>query len=106
NGYRQEGFGPFDRHVYKGRRLSTSRAYLRPSMRRRNLTVKTRAFVSTINFSGTHANGVTYKRNGNIHHVTAGEVILAGGAINTPQLLQLSGVGDADHLRSLGIKPV
>ncbi|HET7578835.1 MAG TPA: choline dehydrogenase, partial [Bacillales bacterium] len=106
NGYRQEGFGPFDKHVYKGRRLSTSRAYLRPSMRRKNLTVKTRAFVTGIDFNGTRANGLTYKRNGKIHHVNAGEVILSGGAINTPQLLQLSGVGDAEHLRKLGIKPV
>ncbi|TCP24938.1 choline dehydrogenase [Scopulibacillus darangshiensis] len=106
NGYRQEGFGPFDRHVYKGQRLSASRAYLRPSMRRQNLTVKTRAFVSSIDFNGTRANGVTYKRNGKIHHVNAGEVILAGGAINTPQLLQLSGVGEADYLRSLGIDPI
>ncbi|WP_138418739.1 choline dehydrogenase [Aquibacillus sediminis] len=106
NGFRQEGFGPFDKHVYKGRRFGPSRAYLHPNMGRKNLTVKTRAFVRSINFNGTRASGVTYERNGKTHHVTAGEVILAGGAINTPQLLQLSGVGDAEHLRSLGIKPV
>lgn len=105
NSYQQEGFGPFDRHIYKGRRLSASRAYLRPSMQRQNLTVKTRAFVTNIDFNGTHANGLTYRRNGKTHHVAAGEVILAGGAINTPQLLQLSGVGDADDLRTLGIEP-
>ena len=106
NGFRQEGFGPFDKNVYKGRRLSASRAYLRPVMKRQNLTVKTRAFVTSIDFDGSRANGVTYRRNGKIHHVNAGEVILSGGAINTPQLLQLSGVGDAEHLRSIGIEPV
>lgn len=106
NGFRQEGFGPFDKHVYKGRRFSPTRAYLYPAWDRQNLTVKTRAFVTSIDFTGRRANGVTYRRNGKTHHVTAGEVILAGGAINTPQLLQLSGVGDADYLRSLGIKPV
>ncbi|HEX7064737.1 MAG TPA: choline dehydrogenase [Bacillales bacterium] len=106
NSFQQEGFGPFDRHIYKGRRLSASRAYLRPAMRRENLTVKTRAFVTNIDFNGTKASGVTYRRNGKTQHVTAGEVVLAGGAINTPQLLQLSGVGDAEHLRKLGINPV
>ncbi|MCR6105402.1 choline dehydrogenase [Salipaludibacillus agaradhaerens] len=106
NGFRQEGFGPFDKHVYKGRRLSASRAYLHPAMKRQNLTVQTRAFVASIDFDGNRAKGVTYQRNGKTHQVNAGEVILAGGAINTPQLLQLSGVGDAEHLRSLGINPV
>ncbi|TAA71681.1 choline dehydrogenase [Planococcus salinarum] len=106
NGFRQEGFGPFDKHVYKGRRLSASRAYLHPAMTRQNLTVKTRAFVASIDFEGTRAKGVTYSQNGKMHQVNAGEVILSGGAINTPQLLQLSGVGDAKHLRSLGIEPV
>lgn len=106
NSYRQEGFGPFDRHIYNGRRLSASRAYLHPYKNRQNLTVKTRAFVIGIDFDGTKAKGVTYRRNGKMHQVEAGEVILAGGAINTPQLLQLSGVGDADYLRTLGIDPV
>jgi choline dehydrogenase len=106
NGYRQEGFGPFDKHVYKGRRMSASRAFLHPVMKRKNLTVKTRAFVQSIDFDGTHAKGVTYKQNGKTYQVNAGEVVLSGGAINSPQLLQLSGVGDAEHLSSLGIKPV
>ncbi|MFD1021084.1 choline dehydrogenase [Thalassobacillus hwangdonensis] len=106
NGFRQEGFGPFDKHVYKGRRMSASRAYLHPAMKRSNLTVRTRAFVKKIEFDGRKATGVAYHRNGKDHTVTAGEVILAGGAINTPQMLQLSGVGDAKHLRSLGIEPV
>lgn len=106
NGFRQEGFGPFDKHVFKGRRLSASRAYLHPAMKRQNLTVKTRAFVTAIDFDGTRAKGLTYRQNGKTHYVAAGEVILSGGAINTPQLLQLSGVGDAEHLRSVGIEPV
>src|SRR5699024_4522762 len=106
NSYQQEGFGAFDRHIYRERRLSTSRAYLRSAMRRRNLTVKTRAFVTSIDFNGTQAKGVTYRRNEKMHHVDAGEDNLAGGAFNTPQLLQLSGVGDAEHLRKLGIEPI
>src|SRR6195952_3783009 len=106
NGFRQEGFAPFDRNVHKGRRLSASRAYLRPSMRRKNLTVLTRALATGITFSGTRATGVTYSRNGRHHRVTAGEMILCGGAINSPQLLQLSGVGNADELRALGIRNV
>ncbi|MGP4072865.1 choline dehydrogenase [Piscibacillus sp. B03] len=105
NGYRQEGFAPFDKHVYKGQRYSASRAYLDPIKSRPNLTIRTRAFVTNIDIKGNKAEGVTYKRNGKMHHVQAGEVILAGGAINTPQLLQLSGVGDADHLRSVGVEP-
>lgn len=106
NGFRQEGFGPFDKHVYKGRRLSASRAFLHPVMKRKNLTVQTRAFVASIDFDGTRASGVTYKHNGKTHKVKAGDVVLSGGAINSPQLLQLSGVGDARHLRSIGIEPV
>ncbi|MBO9705306.1 MAG: choline dehydrogenase, partial [Arthrobacter sp.] len=106
NGYRQEGFAPFDRNVHKGQRLSASRAYLRPNRGRPNLTVQTRAFVTKVNFTGDTATGVTYRHNGKTHTVNAGEVILSGGAINTPQLLQLSGVGDAQHLRNFGIKSV
>ncbi|AKG03813.1 choline dehydrogenase [Salimicrobium jeotgali] len=105
NGFRQEGFGPFDKHVYNGRRMSTSRAYLRPAMRRKNLTVRTLSFVQHIDIENGKARGLTYKRNGKEHYVSAGEVILSGGAINTPQLLQLSGVGDPEHLRSVGVQP-
>ncbi len=106
NGYRQEGFGPFDRNVHKGQRLSASRAYLRPNRGRPNLRVLTRAFVTKVNFTGTAATSVSYRRNGRRHTAHAAEIILCGGAINTPQLLQLSGVGDAAHLRKLGIRPV
>ena len=106
NGYRQEGFAPFDRNVHKGRRLSASRAYVRPNRHRPNLTVRTRALVTKITFSGTRAIGVKYARGRTVSTVGAGEVILSGGAINTPQLLQLSGVGNAAHLRSVGVTPI
>jgi choline dehydrogenase len=102
NGYRQEGFAPFDRNVYRGRRWSASKAYLRPAMRRPNLDVHTRALVTKIRFDGDRAVGVDYHRGG-ARTVDAGEVILCGGAINSPQLLQLSGVGAAAELRALGV---
>ncbi len=111
NGYRQEGFAPFDRNVYKGRRLSAARAYLHPVMSRPNLTVRTRAFVTRILFDGTRATGVEYRPhstsgNATPQRVLAGEVILCGGAINSPQLLQLSGVGPAGLLGEHGIDVV
>ncbi len=109
NGYRQEGFAPFDRNIRNGRRLSASRAYLHPVLGRKNLTVKTRAFVTKVLFEGTRAVGVEYttgKGGDESHEARAGTVVLAGGSINSPQLLQLSGVGNADELRALGISPV
>ncbi|MEU7941489.1 choline dehydrogenase [Microbispora bryophytorum] len=102
NGYRQEGFAPFDRNLRRGRRLSAARAYLHPVMNRPNLTVKTGAFVTKILFEGTRAVGVEFDGK----RVRAGEVVLCGGAINSPQLLQLSGVGDADHLKAHGVDVV
>ena len=104
NGYRQEGFAAFDRNVHDGRRLSAARAYLHPVMGRPNLKVATFAFVRRILFEGGRAVGVEYGRRG--HRVTAGEVILCGGAINSPQLLQVSGVGAASGLRGLGVDVV
>ncbi len=106
NGYRQEGFAPFDRNIRNGRRLSAARAYLHPVMSRPNLEVKTRAFVSKIVCEGTRAAGVEFAHRGNVQRVNAGEVVLCGGAINSPQTLQLSGVGNAEDLRALGIAPV
>jgi len=103
NGYRQEGFAPFDRNVHRGRRLSAARAYLHPVMGRENLEVKTRAFVSAILFEGTRAVGVEYLHNGKRETAHAGEVILCGGAIGSPQLLQVSGVGNGSELKELGI---
>jgi choline dehydrogenase len=106
NGYRQEGFAAFDRNVHDGRRLSAARAYLHPVMHRRNLDVTTRAFVTRILFDGNRATGVEYVHRGSPHRVRAGEVLLCGGAINSPQTLQLSGVGNADDLKALGIDVV
>ncbi|WP_019814241.1 choline dehydrogenase [Saccharomonospora saliphila] len=107
NGYRQEGFAEFDRTVRNGRRWSSARAYLHPVKVRPNLTVQCYSHVNRVLFDGTRATGVSYSRLGRKpREVYGGEVILAGGAINTPQLLQLSGIGDPAHLSSLGIDPV
>jgi choline dehydrogenase len=112
NGYRQEGFAPFDRNVHRGRRLSAARAYLHPVMSRPNLEVTCRAFVTRILFEGRRAVGVEFSHGNSAHGkgparlVRGAEIILCGGAINTPQLLQLSGVGNADALRALGIHVV
>jgi choline dehydrogenase len=103
NGYRQEGFAAFDRTIHRGRRMSAARAYLHPAMSRPNLEVQTRAFVDRIVFEGSRAVGVEL-RSGEI--VPAAEVVLCGGAINSPQLLQLSGVGDARELEALDIDVV
>jgi choline dehydrogenase len=106
NGYRQEGFAAFDRTIYRGRRLSAAGAYLHPVMGRPNLTVCCRAFVTRILFDGTRAVGVEYSQRGHRTRARAGQVILCGGSINSPQLLQLSGVGPAGLLRGLGIEVV
>lgn len=107
NGYRQEGFAPFDRNIHRGRRWSASRAYLWPARHRKNLRIETLAFVTKVRFDGTRATGVEYNRAGRRHEsVEAGEVILCGGAINTPQLLQLSGVGDKGLLAEHGVDVV
>ncbi len=106
NGYRQEGFGPFDRNIFNGRRLSAARAYLHPVMNRPNLTVKTRAFVTKILFEGKRAVGVEVVQGRRAQKIMGGNIILSGGAINSPQLLQLSGVGNADELAKLGIEVV
>ncbi|HJY66529.1 MAG TPA: choline dehydrogenase, partial [Streptosporangiaceae bacterium] len=106
NGYRQEGFAAFDRNVYRGRRLSAARAYLYPVMSRPNLTVATRAFATKIIFDGTRAVGVEFRHQGKVKRVRSAELILSGGAINSPQLLQLSGAGNAAELSALGIDVV
>ena len=107
NGYRQEGFAPFDRNVHRGRRLSAARAYLHPVSSRPNLEIRTRVMVNRILFEGTRAVGVDYSHGpGPSRRVAAGEVILCGGAFNTPQTLQLSGVGSAGELEALGIPVV
>lgn len=98
NGHRQEGFNAFDRNVHRGRRLSAARAYLHPVLSRRNLNLATRAHATRVRFEGNRAVGVDVMQRGKPWSVDAGEVILCGGAINSPQLLQLSGVGPAELL--------
>jgi choline dehydrogenase len=99
NGRQQEGFAKFDRTIHRGRRLSAARAYLHPVLGRPNLELRCRTFVERIVFEGTRAVGVQV--GGEV--VRANEVIVCGGAINSPQLLQLSGVGNAQELGELGI---
>jgi choline dehydrogenase len=107
NGYRQEGFAPFDRNIHRGRRLSAAQAYLRPVRGRTNLHLRTRTMVTGIVFDGRRAVAVDIERQGGgTERIEGGEIILAGGAINTPQLLQLSGVGHAADLEALGIPVV
>ncbi|HSS36796.1 MAG TPA: GMC oxidoreductase, partial [Patescibacteria group bacterium] len=107
NGYRQEGFAAFDRNIRRGRRLSAARAYLHPVRKRPNLEVRTSAFVSRIVFDGRTAVGVEVALGrGRSELIRGKEIVLAGGAINSPQLLQLSGVGDGSELAALGIDVV
>ena len=107
NGYKQEGFAAFDRNVRRGRRLNASRAYLHPVMDRPNLQVETRAFVTKILFEGKKAVGVeVIQGRGKALKVYADEVILSGGAINSPHLLLLSGIGNTVELEALGISVV
>jgi choline dehydrogenase len=105
HGERQEGLSRIELTVRGGRRASTSRAYLEPARNRRNLTVLTGAHVTRVTLEGTRATGVEYLRNGALTQVRAArEVVLCGGAYNSPQVLQLSGIGPAAHLESVGVK--
>jgi len=106
NGYQQEGFGKFDRTTYRGRRFNAARAYLHPVMDRPNLTVRCGVQVHRILFEGNRAVGVEVDRGGTRVEIRGGEIICCGGAINSPQLLQLSGVGDAALLESFDIPVV
>ena len=111
NGYKQEGFARFDRNLHRGRRMSAARAYLHPVKKRSNLTVHCRTLTTKILFETnnpmgtTRAVGVEFsKSQGRSEKVYAGEIICCGGAINSPQLLQLSGIGNAAELKKLGIE--
>ena len=107
NGATQEGFGFYQTTTRNGRRCSTAIGYLKPARKRANLTVVSDAHATRILFEGRRAVGVEYRQGGALHTARAGaEVILASGAINSPQLLQLSGVGPAELLRSFGIEVV
>ena len=106
NGWRQEGFGRMDMTIQAGRRCSAARAYLHPARGRPNLTVMTRALVTKIRVAHGRAVGVDLVENHVAKRIDAAEVILCGGAVNSPQLLMLSGIGPADHLRGHGIRVV
>ena len=111
NGYRQEGFGVMDMTVHQGRRWSTAMAYLRPALQRPNLTLQTATLTTRLLFDGPagapRAVGVQAVHQGRTRQLRASrEVLLCGGAINSPQLLQLSGIGDPALLQRLGVAVV
>ena len=107
NGAQQEGFGPLDCTIAQGRRASAAVCYLRPAMKRPNLTVITRAQGTRILLQRGRAVGVEYAQKKQRHEIQATrDVILSGGAINTPQLLLLSGIGPANEIARHGIRPV
>jgi choline dehydrogenase len=107
NGYAQEGFGRMDRTIYQGRRWSAATAYLKPALKRRNLALRTQALVRRIVFDGHRAVAVEYDTRGGLQKARARrEIIIAGGPINSPQLLLLSGVGPGDALQAMGIDVV
>ena len=103
NGPKQRGFDYYQVTQRNGKRCSTAVAYLRPALKRPNLTVRTHSHAERIILDGLRAVGVEYKRKGKTVSAMAGRVILSGGAINSPQLLMLSGIGPADHLITQGI---
>jgi choline dehydrogenase-like flavoprotein len=105
NGAVQEGFGRLQQNIQNGRRGSTATTYLRPALRRRGLKVEVGAHTSRVRFSGTRAVGVDYVQRGKTIQANATtEVILAAGVIKSPQLLMVSGIGDAAQLRAHGIE--
>ena len=108
NGESQAGVGYYQRTIYKGRRRSAAQAFLKAARRRENLRVLTNAQVSRITFDGKRASGVEILAAGGkmTRYSARLEVILSAGAINSPKLLQVSGIGDAAHLRSIGVTPI
>ena len=104
NGYQQEGFGWMDMTIHKGFRWNTANAYLRPALRRKNLRTETRTLITRLVFEKNRASGVVYHQGSHVKCAQARKgVILTSGAINTPQILNLSGIGNADDLKKLGI---
>ena len=104
NGYNPEGIARFDATRKNGRRCSAALAHLKPALARGNITLLTRAQVLKLDIEGNSASGVTFQQKGKIRSVKANkEVILSGGAINSPHLLMLSGIGPSEHLKDHGI---
>jgi choline dehydrogenase len=107
NGAQREGAGYFPLTVRRGLRCSTAVGYLKPARGRKNLAVETGAFAQAIELEGTHAVGIRYVREGKVETVRAGrEVLLCAGALQSPQVLQLSGIGPAELLQQHGIAVV
>jgi choline dehydrogenase-like flavoprotein len=107
NGASQDGFSRGQSTIRNGRRCSAAVAFLRPALARGNVTLVSEAHATRILLDGTRATGIEYRRGGDTHQAFAArEVILSAGVFNTPQLLMLSGIGPADHLRQTGIQPV
>lgn len=107
NGAQQEGIGPFDRTVWNGERCSAAKAYLHPALKRDNLEIMSGCKAHKVLFENDKATGIEFSKKGRVEKIYASrEVILCGGAINSPQLLQLSGVGPADHLKKIDIPVV
>lgn len=107
NGYNPEGVARLDATRKNGQRCSAAVAYLRPALKRGNVTLLTNTMVERIVMEGTSATGIQINKNGERKIVNStSEVILSGGSINSPQLLMLSGIGPADHLRDVGIEPL
>ncbi|MEP4146285.1 MAG: choline dehydrogenase [Halioglobus sp.] len=105
NGASQEGAGDYQRNICKGKRQSAARTFLKACEKRPNLTILTGALAEKILFEDQRAVGVQFNRKGETERAHAsGEVILSGGVINSPQLLELSGIGQKDHLEKLGIE--
>ncbi|MEM7254118.1 MAG: GMC family oxidoreductase N-terminal domain-containing protein [Pseudomonadota bacterium] len=107
NGRHQDGVARVQTTTFRGRRMSTATCYLAPIRKRANLQIETNALAERLLFNGRRCEGVRYRQGERVVDAKAGrEVILCGGAINSPQLLELSGVGDAEHLKHLGIDVV
>ena len=106
NGATQEGTGYYQANLRNGRRISTAVGYLRPAEKRSNLRIEVEALATRVLFEGTRAIGVEYTQHGNTHRALGREIILSGGSFNSPQLLQLSGVGPAALLRTHGVPVV
>ena len=104
NGAIQEGISYTQRTIFKGRRVSSARAFLRPALKRSNIELRTKSHATKIVFDGKRAVGIQYSRGGQSYEIRARrEIILSGGAVNSPQLLQLSGVGPAALLKEIGV---
>jgi len=104
NGAVQEGISYTQRTIFKGRRVSSARAFLRPALKRPNIELRTKAHATKILFDGKRATGIQYRRGGQSVEIRARrEIVLSGGSVNSPQLLQLSGVGPAGLLKDIGV---